>query len=307
MSFEAVGNNVAMKFAGALLFTVVGAAIAQPCSAQSFNCRYAKSPDEVAICQNAKLAEMDIKMSKLYFGYRGIFSGPARHQIENDQVAWLRHRMSCGNSTECIATAYKDRVAYLYQHRPVVCDGPILTQPIACDPGGGSSEITENDVATVVGGAVKQNPIDAPSEVRRADPAPPSSPQSSAAATQKSIGSGVVLGADGEVLTNAHVVDNCTKITIGSSSASAATLVARDEKNDLAIVRGNLHLSSVIAFREGKPVRAGDVVVAVGYPLSGLLATTPNVSVGNVSALAGLDDDSRYLQISAPVQPGNSG
>jgi hypothetical protein len=54
-------------------------------------------------------------------------------------------------------------------------------------------------------------------------------------------------------------------------------------------------------------VRAGDAIVALGYPLAGLLATTANVTVGNVSALAGLGDDSRYLQISAPVQPGNSG
>ena len=113
---------------------------------------------------------------------------------------------------------------------------------------------------------------------------------------------------NGEVLTNAHVVENCTKIIIRSSSAaSAAFLVARDEKNDLALVRSKLPLSSVVAFREGGPVRAGDAVVALGYPLSGLLATTANLSVGNVSALAGLGDDSRYLQISAPVQPGNSG
>ena len=47
--------------------------------------------------------------------------------------------------------------------------------------------------------------------------------------------------------------------------------------------------------------------MALGYPLFGLLASTANLSVGNVSALAGLGDDSRYLQISAPVQPGNSG
>ena len=121
-------------------------------------------------------------------------------------------------------------------------------------------------------------------------------------------GSGVVIGANGEVLTNSHVVENCTKITVRSSSAaSAAFLVARDEKNDLAVVRSKLPLSSVVAFREGGPVRAGDAVVALGYPLSGLLATTANLSVGNVSALAGLGDDSRYLQISAPVQPGNSG
>jgi hypothetical protein len=104
------------------------------------------------------------------------------------------------------------------------------------------------------------------------------------------------------------VVENCTKITVRSSSAaSAAILVARDEKNDLAVVRSKLPLSSVATFREGAPVRAGDAVVALGYPLSGLLATTANLSVGNVSALAGLGDDSRYLQISAPVQPGNSG
>jgi len=121
-------------------------------------------------------------------------------------------------------------------------------------------------------------------------------------------GSGVVIGVQGEVLTNSHVVGNCTKITVRSSSAaSAAVLVARDEKNDLAVVRSKLALSSVVAFREGGPVRAGDAVVTLGYPLSGLLATTANLSVGNVSALAGLGDDSRYLQISAPVQPGNSG
>jgi tetratricopeptide (TPR) repeat protein len=64
---------------------------------------------------------------------------------------------------------------------------------------------------------------------------------------------------------------------------------------------------SVAFFREGAPVRAGETIVALGYPLSGLLSSDANVSVGNVSALAGLRDDSRYLQISAPVQPGNSG
>ena len=124
-----------------------------------------------------------------------------------------------------------------------------------------------------------------------------------------SSGSGVVIGAHGEILTNAHVVENCAQITVRSSSgdSTAAPLVARDEKNDLAVVRSKLPLSSVAVFRDRGPVRAGDAVVVLGYPLSGLLATSANLSVGNVSALAGLGDDSRYLQISAPVQPGNSG
>ena len=116
-----------------------------------------------------------------------------------------------------------------------------------------------------------------------------------------SSGSGVVVGDHGEVLTNAHVVKQCTRITVRSSAqdSAVALVVARDDKNDLAVVRSSAPLSPVAAFRDG-PVRAGDAVVALGYPLVGLLATTANLTVGNVSALAGLGDDSRYLQISAP-------
>src|SRR6516164_2974678 len=121
-------------------------------------------------------------------------------------------------------------------------------------------------------------------------------------------GSGVVVGDHGEVLTNAHVVKACAQIIVRSPAGGSATaqLIARDDKNDLAVVRTR-PLSSVATFRDGKPVRAGDAIVALGYPLSGLLATEANLSVGNVSALAGVADDTRYLQISAPVQPWNSG
>jgi hypothetical protein len=122
-------------------------------------------------------------------------------------------------------------------------------------------------------------------------------------------GSGVVIGTNGEILTNSHVVENCKTIAVRfpSEPSESAALVARDQKNDLAVIRTKNPHASVAAFREGIPIRAGDAVVALGYPLSGLLATTANVSVGIVSALAGIGDDSRYLQISAPVQPGNSG
>jgi S1-C subfamily serine protease len=116
-------------------------------------------------------------------------------------------------------------------------------------------------------------------------------------------GSGVVIGTRGEILTNAHVVEGCKTITVQMSSqeSQAAVLVARDQQNDLALVRINNPSSSVAAFRQGTPLRAGDAVVALGFPLSGLLATTANLTVGNVSALAGLGDDTRYVQISAPA------
>ena len=129
---------------------------------------------------------------------------------------------------------------------------------------------------------------------------------------ETSSGSGVLIGTKGEILTNAHVVEACQIITVklASGNSQTAVLVARDERNDLAVVRltgADNPATSVAVFREGQPVRAGDAVVALGYPLSGLLATDATLSVGNVSGLSGIADDSRYLQISAPVQPGNSG
>jgi hypothetical protein len=123
------------------------------------------------------------------------------------------------------------------------------------------------------------------------------------------VGSGVVIGARGEILTNSHVVEACEKITVqlAAGNSEPAALVARDARNDLAVVRIDSSPASVAAFREGAQIRAGETVVALGYPLSGLLASSANLSVGNVSALAGLGDDPRHVQISAPVQPGNSG
>lgn len=124
-------------------------------------------------------------------------------------------------------------------------------------------------------------------------------------------GSGIAVAVGGEVLTNAHVVEACQsiKLTFADGSSEPGQLVARDERNDLALVRikRKFDPARIAVFRDTPPLRPGDSIVALGYPLSGVLATGPNLTVGNVSALAGLGDDTRYIQISAPVQPGNSG
>ena len=126
--------------------------------------------------------------------------------------------------------------------------------------------------------------------------------------TSVSSGSGVVVG-NGNILTNFHVVDGCANINaqLFNNDAEPAVVVARDRENDLAIVRIKSTSSSFVHFREGAHVRVGDTIIALGYPPSGVLASAANLSVGVVNALAGLKDDSRYIQISAPVQPGNSG
>ena len=63
----------------------------------------------------------------------------------------------------------------------------------------------------------------------------------------------------------------------------------------------------IARLRAGRSRRPGDGVVVVGFPLHGLLASEASVTTGAGSALAGLGDDTRCLQITAPVQPGNSG
>lgn len=132
--------------------------------------------------------------------------------------------------------------------------------------------------------------------------------QSVAHAQSQRTGSGVVISDRGDILTNFHVIKSCSSVTaqIGVE-VEPAVIVATDQGNDLATIRVKSPRPAVATFREGRPVRAGDPVVAIGYPLAGLLASTTNLSTGIVSALAGIGDDSRYLQISTPVQPGNSG
>ncbi len=120
-------------------------------------------------------------------------------------------------------------------------------------------------------------------------------------------GTGFFVTADGYVVTNAHVVEGCDvpKVVCGSAEPVAAQVVARDAANDLALLKVEYASEHVATLRAG--VRIGEEIAAFGYPLLGRLSTGGNFTVGNVSALAGFKNDSRHVQISAPVQPGNSG
>ena len=123
-----------------------------------------------------------------------------------------------------------------------------------------------------------------------------------------SFGSGFFVTAQGHVLTNAHVVKDCAGIAVESTGmpSVAARVVARDVQNDLAVVLSGNKASSFARIETNGP-RLGDSVVVYGFPLADTIASSGNVTVGNVSALAGFGDDTRMLQISAAVQPGSSG
>ncbi len=143
-------------------------------------------------------------------------------------------------------------------------------------------------------------------------------------------GSGFVVSQEGHVLTNLHVVEGCRTLRIEqpelASRSETNTLwaerqrrlkfIGADKQTDLALLKlygsqpkRNLYrkFPSPASFRAGRGIRAGDSVVAVGFPLQGLLTSDPSVTTGAVSALAGPGDDRRLLQITTPVQPGNSG
>ncbi|MFA5122186.1 trypsin-like peptidase domain-containing protein [Zavarzinia sp.] len=124
-----------------------------------------------------------------------------------------------------------------------------------------------------------------------------------------STGSGFFVTAGGLVLTNQHVVAACSelKLRLGRERVGTATVVATDPSHDLALLRSSTVPPAVANFRMGRPPRPGDDVVAIGYPLRGLLSSEANVATGTISANAGLRDDPNYFQVSAPVQPGNSG
>ncbi len=123
-------------------------------------------------------------------------------------------------------------------------------------------------------------------------------------------GTGVIISADGEVLTNAHVVAGATTVRVtlqGESQSRQATVVGADSGNDIALLK--IQGASGLATGElgsSAGVRVGDDVVAVGNALG--LRGDPTVTRGIVSALnRSLDSLTGLIQTDAAINPGNSG
>ena len=120
-----------------------------------------------------------------------------------------------------------------------------------------------------------------------------------------SSGSGFVVAAN-TIVTNAHVVDNCSEIRVRQRSLDkTATLLTSSQQSDLALLSISGGLETAAPFRHSAEL--GEDVMLAGYPLSGVLSSDLIVTSGQVNSLAGLENDSTRIQISAPVQPGNSG
>ncbi len=122
-------------------------------------------------------------------------------------------------------------------------------------------------------------------------------------------GTGFVVDNSGLVLTAYHVVEGATDIAAQMADGAWVSLSIRAfaRSTDLAVLGAAHALMGALPIAHPNSVGLGDEVFTIGFPVVGLLGDQPKYSNGSISSLAGLQGDNSYLQVSVPVQPGNSG
>ncbi len=126
---------------------------------------------------------------------------------------------------------------------------------------------------------------------------------------ENSLGSGVIVSADGLILTNNHVISSADRIEIALSDGSkqSATVVGTDPDTDLALLKIKGKNLPAITFANSDQIKVGDVVLAIGNPFG----VGQTVTQGIVSALGrnhlGINTFENFIQTDASINPGNSG
>ncbi|HUQ85938.1 MAG TPA: DegQ family serine endoprotease [Vicinamibacterales bacterium] len=127
---------------------------------------------------------------------------------------------------------------------------------------------------------------------------------------QRGLGSGVIVSNDGYILTNNHVIDNATKISVELSDRRIVDgrLIGADPASDLAVVKIEAKTLPVLPIGDSSVMRVGDVVLAVGNPLGvGQTVTMGIVSAKGRATGAGDGSYEDFLQTDAAINQGNSG
>ena len=136
-------------------------------------------------------------------------------------------------------------------------------------------------------------------------PPPPGGPRR----PDLSAGSGVIIDPGGYIVTNHHVVENASEITVTLSDRREfrATVVGTDPKTDLAVIKIEVDNLPALKWADYEALQVGDLVLAAGSPF-GLTST---VTLGIISALGrgnvGITDYEDFIQTDAAINPGNSG
>ena len=125
-----------------------------------------------------------------------------------------------------------------------------------------------------------------------------------------SLGSGVIISANGYIATNNHVVDGADKIIVtihGDKKEYKAKIIGQDPKTDIAVIKIDAKKLPVASFADSSKLLTGDVVFAIGNPFGvGESVTQGIVSALNKSSI-GLNQYENFIQTDASINPGNSG
>jgi serine protease DegQ len=135
--------------------------------------------------------------------------------------------------------------------------------------------------------------------------------QFDARATRRStnLGSGVIVSAEGHILTNSHVVDAADEIEVALADTrrARARLIGTDPETDLAVLKIDLPDLPSILFGQSEEIGVGDIVLAIGNPFG----VGQTVTLGIVSAVGrshiGINTFENFIQTDAAINPGNSG
>ena len=126
--------------------------------------------------------------------------------------------------------------------------------------------------------------------------------------TQRGLGSGFVVNADGYVVTNNHVVDGATEIRVKLADGRelAGRVVGRDPRTDLALLKVEAHGLPTIPLGDSSALKVGEPVMAIGNPF-GLEQTVTTGIVSATGRVIGEGPYDDFIQTDASINPGNSG
>lgn len=127
--------------------------------------------------------------------------------------------------------------------------------------------------------------------------------------TKSSSGTGFAVSSKGHIVTSYHVIKEAKtiKVYLTEEAFVSATVLHRDPMNDLAVLKIEKSTPNFLQLAPMRSVKMGDRVFTVGFPVRSVLGREAKYTEGVVSSLSGPKGASSFLQITVPVQPGNSG
>jgi len=122
-------------------------------------------------------------------------------------------------------------------------------------------------------------------------------------------GSGVIIDADGLVLTNWHLIEDADEINVVLSNGSLhqATVIGKDSETDLAVVSINASGLPAVEIESNIGLRVGDIVLAIGNPFGVGQTVTQGIVSATARRVAGASAWQNFVQVDAAINPGNSG